>query len=276
MSSALALDPTPTAASAEVFGVRCYAGSFAGAVDCVIDRVLSHLGGYAVLCNVHVLMTAQEQADVQQAVDDAWLVFPDGAPVAWMERQLGIPTAERVGGPDLMLGVLDRGRERGLRHVLVGSTDPTLQQLEERIRSQLRGVEIVGTIAPPFDDPSEWSGEAIATIRGWRPDVIWLALGAPKQEMWMKQYASAVSPALVIGVGAAFDFHAGTKQRAPRWMQRTGLEWLFRMASEPRRLMGRYASANSRFMIRALAEIVRRRVAVTAPVGPARPPGSGS
>ena len=251
--------PAVPVASADVFGVRCYAGTFEGAVECVIDRVVSHLGGYAVLCNVHVLMTAQDEAEVHEAVDDAWLVFPDGAPVAWMERKLGAHTAERVGGPDLMLSVLDRGRARGLRHVLVGSTDPTLQRLGERIRSQLRGVEIVGTIAPPFDDPSEWSDEAIATIRGWRPDIIWLALGAPKQEMWMKQYASAVAPALVIGVGAAFDFHADTKKRAPEWMQHAGLEWAHRLASEPRRLAGRYMTTNAAFMVRAARTLAARK-----------------
>ena len=196
--------------------MRCFAGTFDDAVECVIDRVLSHLGGYAVLCNVHVLMTAQERLDVHGAVDDAWAVFPDGAPVAWLQRRLGAHAAERVGGPDLMRGVLDRGRARGLRHVLVGSTDPTLQRLGDRLRAQLRGVEIVGTLAPPYGDASLWSDEAIAKIRAWRPDIIWLALGAPKQEMWMRQYASAVAPALVIGVGAAFDFHAETKKRAPR------------------------------------------------------------
>lgn len=276
MSPALATATESPAASADVFGVRCYAGTLDSAVECIVDRVTSHLGGYAVLCNVHVLMTSQERVDLHEAVDDAWQVFPDGAPVAWMQRRLGVTVAERVGGPDLMLGVLDRGRNRQLRHVFLGSTDATLQRLTERIQEQLRGVEIVGTLAPPFSDESSWSDEAIAQIRAWQPDIIWLALGAPKQEIWMRKYAGAVAPALVIGVGAAFDFHADTKKRAPQWMQRTGLEWLFRLASEPRRLAGRYASTNSRFIIRALAEVVRRRGSATAPAEPPNPPGSGS
>jgi N-acetylglucosaminyldiphosphoundecaprenol N-acetyl-beta-D-mannosaminyltransferase len=238
--------------------VRCFAGTFNDAVETVIDRVLSRLGGYAVLCNVHVLMAAQEQLDLHRAVDDAWLVFPDGAPVAWLQRRLGIRAAERVGGPDLMLGVLDRGRARELRHVFVGSTDPTLQRLTERIKAQLRGVEIVGTLAPPFGDASEWSDEAIAQIRAWRPDIIWLALGAPKQELWMRQYAAAVAPALVLGVGAAFDFHAATKARAPGWMQRAGLEWAHRLRAEPKRLARRYLTTNSAFMARAALVVTRR------------------
>ena len=124
MSSAVEIADASPVASSDVFGVRCFAGTFDDAVECVLDRVLTHLGGYAVLCNVHVLMTAQERLDVHGAADDAWLVFPDGAPVAWLQRRLGARTAERVGGPDLMLSVLDRGRAQGLRHVLVGSTDP--------------------------------------------------------------------------------------------------------------------------------------------------------
>jgi len=276
MSTALEPAVEPPAASADVFGVRCYAGTLDSAVGCVVDRVMSHLGGYAVLCNVHVLMTAQEQLDVHAAVDDAWQVFPDGAPVAWMQRRLGAATAERVGGPDLMLGVLDQGRNRQLRHVFLGSTDATLECLTERIQEQLRGVEIVGTLAPPFDDERQWSDEAIAQVRAWQPDIIWLALGAPKQEIWMQKHAAAVAPALVIGVGAAFDFHAETKSRAPRWMQRAGLEWLFRLASEPRRLAGRYASTNSKFLIGVVAELVTRRATVTTPPGPPGPPGSSS
>lgn len=258
MSSAVEIADASPAASSDVFGVRCFAGTFDGAVQCVLDRVLTHLGGYAVLCNVHVLMTAQEQLDVHGAVDDAWLVFPDGAPVAWLQRRLGARTAERVGGPDLMLSVLDRGRAQGLRHVLVGSTDPTLERLSDRIRAQLRDVEIVGTLAPPFGDASEWSDEAIARIRAWRPDIIWLAIGAPKQEMWMRHYASAVAPALIIGVGAAFDFHAEMKQRAPEWMRRAGLEWAHRLGSEPKRLGARYLKTNSAFLLRVASDAVRR------------------
>lgn len=261
MSSAAGVADASSEFSSEVLGVRCFAGTIDGAVEHVIDRVSSQLGGYAVLCNVHVLMTAQERLDVHDAVDGAWLVLPDGAPVAWLQRRLGARAAERVGGPDLMLAVLDRGRARALRHVFVGSTGPTLQRLGERVKAQLRGVEIVGTLAPPFDDASEWSDDAIARIRSWRPDVVWLALGAPKQEMWMRQYASAAAPALVIGVGAAFDFHAGTKKRAPRWMRRAGLEWAHRLGSEPRRLAGRYVTTNAAFLVRAARALALREAA---------------
>lgn len=255
------LVPAAVAASSEVLGVRCYAGTLDDAVERVIDRVLSRLGGYAVLCNVHVLMSAQDEPELYQAVDDAWLVFPDGAPVAWLQRRQGVVPAERVGGPDLMLGVLDRGRARELRHVFLGSTDPTLERLRERIQAQLRDVEIAGTVAPPFDDPEVWTDDLIERVRALEPDIVWLALGAPKQETWMREHAAALAPAVVLGVGAAFDFHAETKKRAPRWMQRAGLEWAHRLASEPTRLGGRYLRTNTAFVVRVAADSLHHRAA---------------
>lgn len=253
------LVPADAPASSEVMGVRCYSGTLEDAVERVIDRVMSRLGGYAVLCNVHVLMSAQDEPELHRAVDDAWLVFPDGAPVAWLQRRQGVVPAERVAGPDLMLRVLDRGRARQLRHVFVGSTDPTLERLHERIQAQLRDVEIVGTIAPPFDDPEVWTDDLIAHVRALEPDIVWLALGAPKQETWMREHAAALAPAVVLGVGAAFDFHAETKKRAPRWIQRAGLEWAHRLASEPARLGGRYLRTNTAFLVRVAADRLRRR-----------------
>lgn len=247
-------------ASSEVFGVRCFSGTLDDAVERVIDRVTSRLGGYAVLCNVHVLMSAQDEPQLHDAVDDAWLVLPDGAPVAWLQRRQGAHPAERVGGPDLMLRVLDRGRARALRHVFLGSTDPTLQRLEQRLRAQLRDVEIAGAISPPFGDPADWADDVIARVRALRPDVVWLALGAPKQETWMRENAAALAPAVVLGVGAAFDFHAETKKRAPRWMQRAGLEWAHRLSSEPARLGGRYLRTNTAFLVRVTRESIGRRL----------------
>ena len=257
MTTTEQLAPAADAATSEVMGVRCYSGTLDEAIQRVIDRVLSRLGGYGVLCNVHVLMSAQDEPALHQAVDDAWLVFPDGAPVAWLQRRQGEEAAERVGGPDLMLGVLDRGRARELRHVFLGSTEPTLERLRERIAAQLRDVEIVGTIAPPFEDPVEWTDEVLERVRALEPDVVWLALGAPKQETWMRQHAASLAPAVVLGVGAAFDFHAETKKRAPRWMQRAGLEWAHRFGSEPTRLGGRYLRTNLGFLLKVMGSAAR-------------------
>jgi N-acetylglucosaminyldiphosphoundecaprenol N-acetyl-beta-D-mannosaminyltransferase len=245
----------------DVMGVGCFVGTPEDAADRVVQRALSKHGGYAVLCNVHVLMTAQERPDVRRALDGAWLVLPDGAPVAWLQRRLGEGGAARVGGPDLMPLVLDRGREVGLRHVLLGSTQPTLDLLEKRIRMRLPGVEIAGSVAPPFTDSAVWTAGVVEKVATCEPHIVWLALGAPRQELWMREHAGALSPALVLGVGAAFDFHAGTTRRAPAWMRRSGLEWLHRLGSEPRRLAGRYVTTNAAFVVRSARTLARQKTA---------------
>ncbi|HWQ23643.1 MAG TPA: WecB/TagA/CpsF family glycosyltransferase, partial [Gaiellaceae bacterium] len=214
--------------AADVLGVDVAVGTVESAAHAVIARALSGEGGHAVLCNVHVLMTARKHRELLAALHRAWAVFPDGAPVAWMQRRLGCPEAERVGGPDLMPAVLDRGRERGLRHAFVGSTQDVLDRLVATMEGRYPGVEIVLALAPApgaEDDPA-----TLAAVRAASPHVVWVALGAPKQELWMARTAAALTPALLVGVGAAFDFHAGTKARAPGWMQQAGLEWLHRLA----------------------------------------------
>ena len=159
-----------------------------------------------------------------------------------------------------MPAVLDRGREVGLRHVLLGSTQQTLDALEERLRTRFPGVEIARAVAPPFTDPSVWTAGVLDEIAACEPHVVWLALGAPRQELWMRSYADALSPAVVLGVGAAFDFHAGTVRRAPGWMRRSGLEWLHRLGSEPGRLAGRYITTNSAFVVGAARALARQRM----------------
>ena len=239
--------------------MRCFAGTLDDAVESVIDRVLSRLGGLRgplQRARTDGRAGASPTSTVPSTTPGS--CFRTGRRSPGCSAGSAFRAAERVGGPDLMLGVLDRGRARELRHVFLGSTDPTLQCLSERIRAQLRGVEIVGTLAPPFDDANEWSDEAIAQIRAWRPDIIWLALGAPKQEVWMRKHAAAVAPAVVLGVGAAFDFHAATKARAPEWMQHAGLEWAHRLRAEPKRLARRYMTTNSAFMARAILLLTRR------------------
>src|SRR3990172_1569537 len=139
----LACVPGLAAPTVDIFGVRCFAGTLHEAALLIVERAQSGLGGYVVHCNVHVLVTAQKDLRLMRALEEAWLVLPDGAPVAWMARRLGAPDAERVGGPDLMPLVLDRGRERGLRHALVGSTPTTLALLEKRLTARFPGLAIV-------------------------------------------------------------------------------------------------------------------------------------
>ncbi len=244
---------TARPAACRVLGADCFVGGVEEAAAELIERALGGEGGFVSLLNVHLAMTAQRDAAVSEAVSRAWRVLPDGAPIAWLERRKGARRAQRVGGPDLMLAVLDRGRLAGVRHFLFGSLPEVVERLEARLRGRLAGVEIVGAYAPPPGRESDPG--AVRLVRDAQPHVVWVALGAPRQELWAARFAGEVAPALVVCVGAAFDFHAGTKTRAPLWMQRHGLEWLHRLVKEPRRLGWRYLSTNSLFVIHALREL---------------------
>jgi N-acetylglucosaminyldiphosphoundecaprenol N-acetyl-beta-D-mannosaminyltransferase len=245
---------TSDASACRIFGIDCFVGDLEEATALVVDRARSDLGGYAVLMNVHVAMTADRDDRLREAVREAWKVLPDGAPIAWLERRRGSTRARRIGGPDLMLSVLQSGDVR-LRHFLFGSTPEVVEKLERRLSTLVSDLRLVGALAPrPGVEDDE---SVLEQMRRAAPDIVWVALGAPKQELWAHRYAAALAPALVVGVGAAFDFHAGTKSRAPRWMQRAGLEWAHRLALEPRRLGRRYLSTNARFAFSATREITR-------------------
>lgn len=248
----------------DVLGVRCFRGTLDEATAGVVSMAVEKPGGYACFCNVHVLETAQRDAAVMAALAGARVVFPDGAPLVWMQRWSDGGPAERVGGPDLMESVVRQGRTVNLRHALYGSTPSTLADLETALKRRHPGARIVASIAPPFGSRTEAEVSAeLVSLRAAEPDVVWVALGAPRQELWAARYAAALSPALVIGVGAAFDFIGGRKRRAPVWMQRTSLEWLHRLLMEPRRLARRYLVTNSRFLLRAGSrvahDLVRRQ-----------------
>jgi N-acetylglucosaminyldiphosphoundecaprenol N-acetyl-beta-D-mannosaminyltransferase len=246
---------------AALFGVSYFRGTLADATALVVQAAMDGSGGYACLCNVHVLETAHRDADVMSALDAARVVFPDGAPIVWAQRMAtpGPNRADRIGGPDLMAHVLSNGCAQGLRHALYGSTDAVLERLRETVEDRYPGVQIVASVAPPFGSRSEHDVMAdVAQLRAAQPHVVWVALGAPRQELWAARYAHLLEPAFVVGVGAAFEFLAGVKPRAPRWMRRAGLEWLHRLASEPGRLGRRYVITNTQFLVRVASSVVRR------------------
>jgi N-acetylglucosaminyldiphosphoundecaprenol N-acetyl-beta-D-mannosaminyltransferase len=248
-------------ASCTVLGVDCFVGDVDGAVARIVDRVHAGKGGYVCQANAHVLVTAKHDDRVRRALDDAWMVCADGWPVAWLQRRLGARNAERIAGADVMTRVFAAGEERGLRHYLYGSTPEVLAALERSVASSHPRAQIVGSFSPPFGEPTNDDARAhVDRIGATAPDVVWCGLGAPKQELWMQRHAPSLAPAIVVGVGAAFDFHSGYKQRAPEWMQRSGLEWFHRLASEPRRLAGRYVTTNTAFALSAARDLARRKV----------------
>jgi N-acetylglucosaminyldiphosphoundecaprenol N-acetyl-beta-D-mannosaminyltransferase len=246
---------------ARVLGVEYFVGDLERATQIVLRRALSGRGGFSCLCGVHGIVTAQHREPLLQAMDDAWLNFPDGAPVAWVMRRTGHAGARRVAGPDLMPRVVEAGQRHGLRHLLFGSTPEVLARLERRLRDRYPDAEIVGSISPPFRSLTHDEEAAIcAQIAALSPHIVWVGLGLPKQDEWMWRNQEGYAPALALGVGAAFDFLAGTKARAPVWVQHLGFEWLHRLVHEPRRLASRYATTNSEFMWRAAVILVRHRV----------------
>lgn len=242
-----------------MLGVEYFIGDLDSATATVLDRVRSGRGGYACLCGVHGIVTAQHSDALMGALNEAWLNFPDGAPVAWLMRRMGAGTARRVAGPDLMPRVIEAGQETGLRHYLYGSTPEVLERLEERLRERYPRAVIAGRTSPPFRELSDEEHERIAAeISASGADVVWVGLGLPKQDEWLRRNAALIAPAVGLGVGAAFDFLSETKPRAPRWARDIGLEWLHRLMSEPRRLARRYAVTNTEFLARAGAAIAGR------------------
>jgi N-acetylglucosaminyldiphosphoundecaprenol N-acetyl-beta-D-mannosaminyltransferase len=239
---------------------ECFAGTLDGAARLIADHALRGGGGYVCLCNVHVLTTARHDGRLRSALADAWLRLPDGAPVAWLQRRLGHAGAERVGGPDVMARVLDLGQASGLRHFLLGSTTAVLAGLERRLAEAFPGATIAGVLSPPFAPltPSI-RDDVLRAVGAARPHLVWVGLGAPRQELWMQELAPQAASSLFVGVGAAFDFHAGTTPRAPQWMRTTGLEWLHRLGLEPQRLASRYLRTNTEFVVQTGRELARRR-----------------
>jgi N-acetylglucosaminyldiphosphoundecaprenol N-acetyl-beta-D-mannosaminyltransferase len=220
--------------------------------DQCLERVQAWARGresrYVCACNVHSVVTAKAFPAFSGALDAADLAVPDGAPVAWCLRRMGFPGQQRINGPDLMAKCCELARDAGLAIYLYGSTETTLARLHARLSESFPGIRIVGCEAPPFRKLT--AREEIATVRRISASgahIVFVALGCPKQEMWMADHRGRI-PAVMIGVGAAFDYHAGTLARAPRWMQSGGLEWLHRLATEPRRLWRRYLVTNSVFV----------------------------
>lgn len=203
------------------------------------------------LCNAYTLSLADANPSFKAMLGAAALNFPDGKAVVWANqltnRRLRLPS-ERVYGPDLFLDVFDRGQRHALRHYLLGSTTDVLADLEAELRRRFPEVDIVGVESPPFRalTPDE-RAQQVERLRASRAQVVWVGLGTPKQDWQAAELARHV-PALFCAVGAAFDFVAGHKRQAPGWMQDAGLEWLFRFASEPRRLWRRYLFGNARFL----------------------------
>lgn len=241
----------PRPATVAVLGVPLGLCDYEQVIDWMDGVVAAGRRAYVTAAAVHLIMVAREDEQTRQAVLGADLAVPDGQPLVWALRALGHRGASRVYGPDLMLRYCEHAARHGRTIYLYGGRDEeALGQLNLRLRQRFAGLRIVGGYSPPFrsltDAEERW---VIEDINRSDADVVWVGTGQPKQELWMAAMRPRLQVPVMVGVGAAFDFHAGLVPQAPAWMQRHGLEWAYRLAREPRRLWPRYVRYNPRFVL---------------------------
>lgn len=223
-------------------------------VDLVIAQlkewIRKHDQTYVCVANVHTVTECQWNPDLRQVVNRAGMVTPDGMPLVWVSRWMGHKQTKRVYGPDLLLKVCEQSIEMGWKHFFYGGGEGVVELLVQNLASRFPGLQVAGIETPPFRKLSDVEDQVVVDrINQANPDIVWVGLGMPKQELWMGDHFGRIKAPVMIGVGAAFDFHAGLKPQAPKWMQQSGLEWLFRLLSEPRRLWKRYLINNPVFII---------------------------
>ncbi len=207
---------------------------------------------YICICNVHSVVEAAKDSSFGLTLAEADMATPDGMPIAWTLRRHGFKSQQRINGPDLMQKYCERATASTASIYLYGGTEKTLELLQQQLGKEFPQLRVAGAYSPPFRPLTlEEDRAAVQRINDSGAGIVWVSLGCPKQEQWMARHRGSIN-AVMIGVGAAFDFHAHTLRRAPAWMQRTGLEWLHRFASEPRRLWKRYLITNTLFLLYAL------------------------
>jgi len=238
-----------TIPQANILGVKVSAIDMEMAVRTIEDWIARRESHYVCVTGVHGVMESQRDEEVRRIHNAAGLVTPDGMPLVWLSRLMGFSHVERVYGPDLMLAVCARSITQGYRHFFYGGAPGVAEKLALRLQSRFPTLQVVGTYSPPFRPLTpEEDAAVVRCINAAQPDIVWVGISTPKQESWMNEHVGRLSAPVLVGVGAAFDFHAGVKRQAPRWMQHWGLEWLFRLMTEPRRLWRRYLINNSCFL----------------------------
>jgi N-acetylglucosaminyldiphosphoundecaprenol N-acetyl-beta-D-mannosaminyltransferase len=246
----------------EIVGIPIAMTHYAQAMDVMDGMIARRERGYICAVAVHAVMVSQHDPEMRRAVTGSSLTVPDGMPLVWAANMLGESLRNRVYGPELMDRYCGRCAERGHRVWLYGGRDQgSLMQLALNLRRRHPGIEIVGGYCPPFRPLTADEEDAVVEqINAAEPDVVWVGIGVPKQEKWMARMRPRLEAPVLCGVGAAFDFHAGRISQAPPWMQERGLEWIYRIAQEPRRLLPRYLSYNPAFVLAFARQLVRERL----------------
>jgi N-acetylglucosaminyldiphosphoundecaprenol N-acetyl-beta-D-mannosaminyltransferase len=242
--------PYPT--TAPVVGVPLALTDYERTLAWIDAMVAARELGYLCVCNVHTVMASQEDAELLRALERSSFNVPDGQPLVWALRGLGHPLGGRVYGPELMTRACARASSQTHHRFYLygGRNQGALVQLALNLRQRYPGIKLVGGYSPPHRPLTDEEEAAVADeINRTRADVVWVGIGVPKQEKWMARMRDRLEAPVLVGVGAAFDFHAGLVPQAPGWLQRSGLEWTFRLAHEPRRLWRRYLRYNPRFVV---------------------------
>jgi len=239
-----------------VLGVGISVLNLQTALDAIAGAVRARRKGYICVRDAHGVMLAQKDEAFRRILNEAFLCTPDGMPMVWMGRLRGHREMSRVYGPDLMLEVCAWSETHPCRHFFYGGVPGVAELLAEKLKAKFPKLEVVGTFTPPFRPlNADEEKELQEMVRAAKPDIIWVGLSTPKQEKFMAEFLPKLDVTLMIGVGAAFDFHSGRVRQAPRWMQRSGLEWFYRLCSEPRRLAKRYLKNNPLFALKIAGQL---------------------
>lgn len=259
-----------------ILGHPVDAVSMSSAVHAVVERALEGTSGdYVCLTNVHSTVESQRARELRHAAEGAFLSVPDGMPMVWILRRRGHRSTQKVRGIEYMPLVAAAGREAGLRHFFYGGAPGVARAAGRRLADLVPGAQVVGASSAPYVPIERWPLEDLrGQLRQTRPHILWVGLGAPKQELWMAKVAGTLDVPVMIGVGAGLDFLAGVKPAAPRLLSRMGLEWFFRLVTEPRRLWRRYLIGNARFVYLLARDALVRPGGVSG--GPASEAGANS
>jgi len=226
---------------ANILGVGVSAINMRQALEIIQNWISKRDPHYVCVTPAHSIMDCYNDPRLRPIFNRSGMTTPDGMSIVWILRFLGHQHVERVYGPDLMQAVCEVSLKHGYRHYFFGGAPGVVQDLEEKLTLDFPGLQVVGNYAPPFGPVSpEEDHQIIEHIRSLNPDILWVGISSPKQEIWMAEHVDKLDVPVLIGVGAAFDFLSGRKKQAPHWIQRSGLEWLYRFLSEPKRLWRRY------------------------------------
>lgn len=254
------VDPLSLPSRENIMGVLVSAVNLDTSAKVLHGWIRDQVPHYVCLRDAHGIVLSQQDEKLRQIHNAAGLVTPDGMPLVWLLRLHGHRDVDRVYGPDLLSEICERSRTEGYRHFFYGGKQGVAERLADSLRARFPGLDIVGTYSPPLRPIGyKEDSHVIEKINQTKPDIVWVGLSTPKQEYWMANHRKILDAPALIGIGAAFDFHSGLIKQAPKWVQRSGFEWLYRLVREPKRLGSRYFKTIPTFLTLALLQTLRLR-----------------